>query len=484
MKGVVRGAFFIVGMRWLDRFIGIISTLVLARVLIPEDFGLIAMASLVIYLADVFFDFSVHAALIQNPAPGPGHFNTAQTLRLLESSVAAMLLIAVAPFAAIYFRDERVVDVIRVLGASLMIAGLENIGIVTFQKEMKFGQDFIFVFTRRFTGFIVTLVAAWLLESYWALVIGTVAQRIAGVAASYVMHPMRPSLSLEKFREIFGFSQWMFVRALGDYFANMSHRLVVGGRENAQVMGGYSLAGDMAVMPSTELLMPLNKVLFPAFVSLKHDIAKLKRAYLLAQGVQLLVAVPASVGLAMVATEAVGLFLGDKWASTVGFLQVLALVGLISSFFSSGNFLLITLGFTRAVAVYVWCQALAFLALAFMVFPAAGAMGVAYLRLGVAVGGAALFAATLVHLFPALKLSELMANTVRPVLGALLMALAIFWAGPLQNSFPIFMVFILKILIGVSTYSLAILLMWRLWGCPQGAETYLFELVKKRTRGG
>ena len=99
-NSVFSGAVLTVSMRWTDRLIGLVSTLILARLLVPEDFGIIAMASIVVGLTEVLFDLGVNVALIQNKSPTKGHYDTAWTLRLLQSGVAAILVAGTAPLAA------------------------------------------------------------------------------------------------------------------------------------------------------------------------------------------------------------------------------------------------------------------------------------------------------------------------------------------------------------------------------------------------
>jgi O-antigen/teichoic acid export membrane protein len=217
---ILKGAALAITMRWSDRMIGLASTLILARLLVPEDFGIIAMASLVVGLLDVLLDLGVNVALIQNRNAEPAHYDTAWTLRLLQTVVSATLIASGAPLAGDYFGDQRVVAVLQAMSIGLVLMGLENIGVITFQKNMQFGLDFRFIFTKRIAGFLATIAAAWFLRSYWALVIGTLVSKTTGVLLSYAMHPMRPRISFEKFREIFGVSQWMLIRSIGGYLDN------------------------------------------------------------------------------------------------------------------------------------------------------------------------------------------------------------------------------------------------------------------------
>lgn len=479
MKGIIKGAMLTVAMRWSDRLIGLVSTLVLARLLVPADFGVIAMASLVIALADVLFDLGVYVTLIQNRTPTKEHFNTAWTLGLIQSAVAAAVLFVAAPYAAVYFREPRIEDVIRVLGFSLLITAFENVGVVNFQKEMRFGHDFIFMFSKRFAGFVVTLAAAWMLQSYWALVIGTVSGRLVGVACSYLMHPMRPRLSLSKFREIFGVSQWLLVKTAGGYLENQLHHVVVGRRENATVMGAFTMAGDISAMPSSELLMPINRVLFPAFVKVKENLEELKRVFLLAQSVQLLVAVPAGAGLALVAHEAISLMLGEKWLMAVPFVQLLALASLANAILSSGSYLMITLGHVKALAIYSWVQVCLFSVLAFGVFPSAGALQVAWLRLLVSAVSLVIFSWLLLRLFAPLRLSELGRGIVRPLIAVGAMALCIQTLGAVWTVPALLPSLIVKMLLGALVYTTVIVALWWAMGKPDGAESFLLANIKK-----
>ncbi len=482
---IFKGALLTVLMRWSDRLIGFVSTLILARLLVPADFGIIAMASLVIGLVDVLLDLGVNVALIQNRHATPEHYNSAWTLRLIQATGAALIVLFIAPFAVDYFHDARVKPVLQVLATGLLLASLENIGVITFQKEMRFGLDFRYTFLKRIVGFLVTITAAWLFRSYWALVIGTLTGRLFGVLLSYQMHAMRPRFSLAKFKEIFSVSQWMLVASIGGYLDNNLHKLIVGGGANSATMGGYTLGDDISAMPGSELLAPLNRVLFPAFVRVKHDLSDLKRLFLLAQGVQTLVVVPASMGLALLAHEAVVVLLGEKWLLAVPFVQVLALANMVRAITTSGIHVMIALGRVWSSAFLSWMQVLLLAAIALIFLQGPDALQVAWIRFLTVLAGLPLAVWLLMHTLRNVGLMDIMRSIVRPLLGTGIMALAITTVGALTQ-FPPFPALLVKIATGVITYSTAIMFMWRLSGKPFGAESYLLSKVaalRKRDEG-
>ena len=471
---VFKGALLTVSMRWTDRLIGFVSTLILARLLAPADFGIIAMASLVVGLVDVLLALGVNVALIQNRNATTAHYHTAWTLRLAQSAVAALVVLLVAPRAALYFNDPRIIPVLRFMSIGMLLVGMENIGIITFQKEMRFGLDFRFVFLKRIVGFVTTIVAAWLLRSYWALVIGTLAGRGFGVLLSYHMHPMRPRFSLEKMKEIFSVSQWMLFNSIGNYLNRNLDKILVGRRASAAVIGGYTLADEISAMPSTEVLAPLNRVLFPAFVEAKHDLTELKRLFLLAQGVQSILGISAGVGLALVAHEAVLVLLGEKWLFVAPFVQVLALANVVESITTSGGYVLITMGRLRNAAVIQWFQVIFFAVAVFLVFPNADAFHIALLRILTVLMGLFVSVWMLIHTLRNVRLLDIARSVLRPLLGTGVMALAVISISEVIQLAPLAEL-ILKIVTGMLTFPTALMLMWWVAGKPEGAESYLLD---------
>jgi lipopolysaccharide exporter len=481
---VIKGAFIYVMMRWMDRFIGFISTLILARWLVPADFGIIAMISLVIGIAEVLLDLGVNVALIQNRAATQAHYNTAWTLRLLQACGTVIIVSLAAPYAGDYFHDPRIVPVLRIACLGSLFAALENIGVVTFQKDLRADLDFLLIFIKRMSGFTATVILAWMFHSYWALVFSTLFGRCVGVLASYLMHPMRPRLSLEKFGEIFGVSQWMLVNSIGNYINVNLHKTLVGRYSNATMMGGYTLADEISSMPSTEILAPLNRILFPTFVRAKNDPVELKRNFMLAQSLQCLIAIPASLGLALVAGPAVQVLLGEKWMMVVPFVQILALTNIVQAISVSTSYVLLALGRNRNATVTTWTQVVLFSSIALLFMHHPQALDLAWLRLGCVVSGLLVALFTLMLTMRNVSLLDMLRNVVRPLLGALAMAGVIHLVEPWAPS-AASLHLILLIGAGALSYAITVLAAWMVAGRPEGAEAYLLEklvgVMKRRS---
>jgi len=171
---MIKGSIWMVAMRWTVQGIGLISTMILARLLTPADFGIVAMGMLVVGLLEIFSSLGVDLALIRNQAAEPGHYNTAWTFRVFQCTFITVLLLIFAPFAADYFGDPRVTIVIQILSLSVFFDGFENIGVVAFRKDLDFSKEFRFGVYKKLLGFVITVPLAFTLKSYWALVAGVV----------------------------------------------------------------------------------------------------------------------------------------------------------------------------------------------------------------------------------------------------------------------------------------------------------------------
>lgn len=474
---ITGGALIMISMRWIDRFIGIVSTLILARLLVPDDFGIVAMASVVVSFADIIFDLGINVALIQRKNPSQAYYNTAWTLRIIQTACVATVLAILAPLAAEYYKDPRVTAAVQVMALSLVAASFENVGVINFQKEMRFVDDAKYVMFRRLIGFFITVALTLMLQSYWGMVLGTLGGRLAATLRSYHVHPMRPRFALSEFKEIFAVSQWVLIKNISAFLDQKLHIFLVGGLATTSVTGGYTLASEIADMPGTDLLAPINRVLFPAFAKAKDDLRELTKLLLRAQAVQVTVTFPACVGFVLTAHEFVPVALGEKWIFVVPFIQILALSNVIQSISSSANYVLTVIGKIRLLAITSWIQIVLFslgaLLLSFDLSPER----IAQVRMGSIVLTFGISYALLMRNVPGLSVRMLARGTIRPMLGCLAMVCALLSLQAHVQA-PNWLMLALKVATGVVVYSAAIVLLWRLAGRPDGAETYFLSKIK------
>lgn len=471
---VFQSALWSVATRWSDRAIGFLSTLILARLLTPADFGIIAMAMLLIGLVEVLLDLGVNIALIYDKEASKDDFDSAWTLRGLQTTGVAILVTLAAPFAAEYFHDTRVDIVLYGLAIGIAISGFENIGIVEYQKRLDFKSDFRFFVFKRVPSVLITIVAALALRNYWALVIGTVASRFIGVGVSYAIHPYRPRFCFRRVTKIWNISRWMIFRSVGGYLESRLDTFFVSSRSTSDVMGMYVTASELAALPTTELLAPLSRVLLPTFVEARGNSTKLKENYLLALGVQALIGIPSAVGMALVASEAVPLLLGDQWIQAVPFLQVLALYSGLSALGYSGAYLLTALGKVATLAIMGWIWSGLFILVNLVLYPSGDAIFLAYSRLFLGFVGIFVFSWLVIRQVDGLCWSDFFKVVIRPIIGATVLCLCVLQAKKIMPD-ALWLQLLFEVLLGVFSYGSTVFILWLLAGRPEGSERYLLK---------
>lgn len=476
-SGVVGGVSFTFAWRLIDRMLSLVSTPILARLLAPEDFGLVGMASLAAGLVVVFLDLGVTAALVQQRAPATEHYDSAWTLRLIQTILVGLGVFAMAWPAASYFGEPRLVPIILVVAITSAIGGLENIGTVLFVRTFDFRSEFRFFATRRLLAFLVTMALAFALRTYWAIILGALAARMINIVLSYYYHPFRPRLSLARVGDILSFSQWSVIRGVGNYANGALPAMILGKQSGATALGVYQAAGELAFLASEEVLAPLARILYPKLVEARESLEQLHRIVTLALGVQSILAMPACVGLALVADEAVATLLGSKWNAAAPVLEILALSFCGGVIQHTGSYTMMSLGRIRVVAMLVWMEAAITGALIFSFLGHVDGVLLATIRLATALSTATAYA-VLLHLHPVgLPISKIVASLTKPLLSCGVMAVCLIGLTPWFPTNP-FAALPAKIVVGALAYVVSLFGLWVLAGRPDGAETYILDKLQ------
>src|SRR3546814_495782 len=171
---MARGAAWMVALQSADRALGFVSILALARLLVPADFGLVALGMAVVGSLSAFSEFGFDLALIQNQSAERRHYDTAWTLTLLRGFLITGLLLLISEPNAEIMGDERLVELVYALALVPFIESFINIGIVDFRKNLVFRREFLYRLSSRLGGVVMTVPLAFFWRDYWALVVGQV----------------------------------------------------------------------------------------------------------------------------------------------------------------------------------------------------------------------------------------------------------------------------------------------------------------------
>ncbi len=473
-KRMASGIVWMVAARLLDRSIGIVSTLILARLLVPADFGLIAMATAIGGVLDLMGAFSFDLALIQKSNAEPRHYNTVWTFNVIFGVTCGLIMIALAGPAAVFYREPRLTDVIYVLSISYFINAFSNVGVVNFRKDLDFKNEFIFVFARRFIMFTLTIGAAFVLRSYWALLLGMTAGRIVGVVLSYTMNTYRPRFTLSAAKELFLFSKWLLLNNVLFFIVHDGCTFVIGRLFGATELGIYSVAYEISSLPSTELVAPINRVTFPGFS--KMSVTDMSLAYLKLIGMVSIIIVPVGVGIAAVAGALVLTALGTKWIDAVPLIQILAIHGALAATQGNNGTVWLALGNPRVLTGSVVLFLLVLFPALYLFMSRLGVTGAGYAYL------AANFATIPYGLYVTQKMLGFRLRALLQVVWRPWAAAAVMYAGVaalhsrVQAFSPIAQL-VCESLLGATIFIVSVLALWTLTGRPPGAERFCLDRV-------
>lgn len=467
-----------------DRLIGILSLSILARLLEPSDFGLLALAWTSIALIQMFGAFGLGFALIRKQDAERWHYDTAWTLKLIRGTVIVCLLLIVAKPAATFFHDPRIESIVYWLSLSVVFDSFVNIGVVDFRKHLNFEREVTYTLSVRFASALVTVLIVALWPTYWALVVGAILRSVIQLVLSYALHSFRPRFSLRGFHDIFGFSKWVFVSNTLSSIKARAPVLVLGHATGAEVLAFFTLANEVSNLPTRDLQAPVGRALFPGFSKLASERTVLVRTFLDSFALTLSVGLPLSIGIAVLAPEIVNVILGERWAAAIPILRVLALIGIVRSFTIGNQPIYFAVNRPRIVAALTGMELSLLAPTLLWGIHWAGAVGAAWALLFVSVVVLLVDYIVIANVL-GISFGNILSFNWRIVTATLFMGLAIFVAREVilnMHSAGAATVLIALIVLGPLLYISTLFSLWRFSGRPTGPEALVMAFLAKRWR--
>ncbi len=330
---VVKGGAWIFGLRMSRRILDFIRTVILARFLAPNDFGLMGIALLTIQTLEAFSQTGFQAALVQKKTDIKDYLNNAWTILFLRGLLLCFIVLFSAPAIARFFNTQQAVSLIQIVGLSFLIQGAVNIGVVFFQKELDFRKQYWYECSGVIADFLVSIILVFVVRNVWALVAGKLAGELARLIASYILDKYRPKMELcwKQIKELHDFGRWISGVNIMAFLVTQGDSIIVGRLFGPISLGFYKLASTISNLPSTEITHVISQVTFPAYVRFQEDTKRIKKAF----DRSFFVTFTLSASLTIAILSFIGFFtrtfLGDKWFPIVSITQILVLAGFIRS---------------------------------------------------------------------------------------------------------------------------------------------------------
>ncbi|MGF2036717.1 MAG: lipopolysaccharide biosynthesis protein [Nostoc sp. CmiVER01] len=308
---------------------------ILARLLGPETFGLVALSTIFLNFLQIFIDQGFSQAIVQRQDIEKEHLDTAFWTNLGVSGLVAILSIACAGLIGDLFREPQVTPIIRYLSLGFIISGFSTVQEAVFQRKLAFKSLAIRSLLAVIIGGIVGLTMAFMGFGVWSLVGQQLTTSFAQVLVLWWVSDWRPGFrfSPKHFKELFAFGVNIMGMNLFNFLNRRSDDFLIGYFLGSTALGYYSVAYRLLLNLTQLLTVIISKVSLSTFSRLQEEPERLRNA--LYQGIQLtsLITFPGFLATVILAPEIVLVIFGEKWSPSIPVMQVLNLMGIIYAYF-------------------------------------------------------------------------------------------------------------------------------------------------------
>jgi O-antigen/teichoic acid export membrane protein len=324
-------------------------TAALSWMLSPGDYGLMAMVAVFTGFATMLADGGFNSALVQRRETTEIHAQTVFWINLGASVLAAVTTCLMAPFLARFFLSPTLTPLFRIISINFVLGSLGGVPGAMLEKRMQFKTIALNLNLALMVSGVLGVALAFFGAGVWSLV----AQSLAFSATNSLMRcwscRWRPRLvfDLRVMSDLFGFSGNFYVYNSINYWARNADNLLVGKFFGAAILGSYSRAYSLMLLPIGLINSVVAQVVFPGFSSIQDDRSRIKSIYLKAIGIVSLVTFPMMMGLEVAATPFVNTLYGGKWSNVVLFIKILVPVGMLQSIANTVGWIYLPLGKTK-----------------------------------------------------------------------------------------------------------------------------------------
>lgn len=466
-----------IGGKFLARILDFVTLLVLARLLSPEDFGLVAIATSLLVIVEAVLDLPLVQALVRQTELSRPILTTAFTLSLLRGAVIVAAMVLIAWPLAWFYQEPRLFALIAVMSLAPAMRSINSPSMVIFMQRFDFRRDFVLDLGGKLVALVCSVALAYETGSYWSLAVGAVVGPAFSAVVSYIFAPMRPGFSLSEWRLFRDMIGWNSVSQILTSLNWQLDRLLLPRFTPLSTFAAFSVADNLAGITHQTFINPLMRPLMAAFARL-DDKPKLQLAYAKATSAITLVATPLLLVLAILADPVIRIILGEKWAAAAPILQILCLVNLLSLPANLMPPLAMILDKTRYLALRTFLEFVARMPVALIAIPLLGVTGAFYSRLATVIVA---YVASLVitkRLIGISCISQLWAFA-RPLIVAIPTTTFLLVMQTKLASMAAGIEFAGLLLVAggaaLGLYWISALLLWRLMGRPEGLEALVVQ---------
>lgn len=300
---------------FIQKIISISTFFVLARLLTPEDFGIMSIVLITPPLLNLFLQINFEDALLQQePDPTP-YFNAIWTVNVLRSFAIFVIIFLIGPSLASFFHIQHAELAIRLGGLYVLIQGFGNVAQLMFFREINFKKIFIRDMASQITYATISIILALRMHSYWALFWANTGLYTAGSISTYILHEYRPKFSLHfnQLKHLVGYGKWIYGQNIVSQIFSTVEDSIIGRLFGTKEVGLYSKARALAITPVAPLLSLVNKIGFPAYSRIQNSSEKAKDGFMKSLDILMVISIPFFILVLVAAQKLVLSILGPAW---------------------------------------------------------------------------------------------------------------------------------------------------------------------------
>ena len=313
--------------------VSFLVTVVLARLLTPADFGVVAISAVFTGVITLFQDVGMGAALIQRKDIDDDYLSTSFSVSLLAGAALAVLVAAASPLVASFYKESVLRDILLVSSLGFLLSPFTSIHTSILSKSLEFKKVALITLGTNAVSGSISVALALAGYGLWSMVLGKILSQPILIPIVWSVVRWRPKLKIVRrcFTDLFGFSSHLLGFNFLNFFARNLDNLIIGKYLGAQALGYYSVAYNLMLKPLQLISWSVGKVLFPVFSSIQDDPVQTRAVYLKIIKSISLITFPMMTGLFMVAEEFILSVYGDTWRPAILPLKLLCAVGAIQS---------------------------------------------------------------------------------------------------------------------------------------------------------
>lgn len=377
-RAAARGAVWLGIAQSLKIAVGFIGTVILARILLPSDFGVVAMAAPLVAFAMIVQNLGLSQALIQAENASNAQINSLFWYNILAAIVLSGLIVLLAPLIAHFYGDVRIGWLAAAYASQISISALATVQIALLNRNMRFGSLSIIETAGLLCGFAATIGFALLLRNYWSLFLGGLTATLVVCGLAWRFGKWKPGApDLREGRDLLGFGAHVVGSNIMNFIGQNADNVSIGRMWGAASLGLYDRSYQLMSAPVRALNDPLSRIMIPALSRLRGQPEQYRSAYLTAINGVAILTMPLAATVAICSKEVIALVLGPSWSEAAPIFFWLSLAAITTPIANSSGWLYISSG--RAKSMFRWqIGYLVIILLAIALGISGGAIGVAF----------------------------------------------------------------------------------------------------------